>query len=159
MYKKMLIVAAIFSAFAFTAHAERVTYKETPQDYCGRDPGGETVNFGGKLTVAQCVAKYTKQVQASKSVSYVGKWNTKKALCRRDVDSGATLTVNNAEFYESSCRFKQKVQVKPNVWSVRAVCDSEGEKIPMDFDLVVEGDTLTVTYEADGSEQRYTRCN
>lgn len=28
------------------------------QEYCERDPGGETKQNGGKLTVAQCVAKY-----------------------------------------------------------------------------------------------------
>ncbi|MEI1247083.1 hypothetical protein [Rhizobium aouanii] len=30
------------------------------QEYCERDPGGETIAHGGKLTVEQCVAKYTK---------------------------------------------------------------------------------------------------
>ncbi|WP_262298146.1 hypothetical protein [Microvirga sesbaniae] len=31
------------------------------QEYCERDPGGETKQNGGKLTVAQCVAKYQKE--------------------------------------------------------------------------------------------------
>lgn len=28
------------------------------QEYCERDPGAETVQFGGKLTTAQCVERY-----------------------------------------------------------------------------------------------------
>src|SRR4051794_24715547 len=28
------------------------------QEYCERDPGGETKEFGGNLTTAQCVTKY-----------------------------------------------------------------------------------------------------
>ncbi|RWX06039.1 hypothetical protein EHI42_32125 [Rhizobium hidalgonense] len=31
------------------------------QEYCERDPGGETRAHGGKLTVKQCVAMYTKE--------------------------------------------------------------------------------------------------
>ncbi|MBB4438250.1 MULTISPECIES: hypothetical protein [Rhizobium] len=31
------------------------------QEYCKRDPGWETTAHGGKLTVKQCVAMYTKQ--------------------------------------------------------------------------------------------------
>ncbi|MBN9981568.1 hypothetical protein GR210_31595 [Rhizobium leguminosarum] len=30
------------------------------REYCERDPGGETTAHGGKLTVKQCVATYTK---------------------------------------------------------------------------------------------------
>ncbi|ARO28509.1 hypothetical protein NXC14_CH00501 [Rhizobium sp. NXC14] len=30
------------------------------REYCERDPGGETIAHGGKLTVKQCVAAYTK---------------------------------------------------------------------------------------------------
>jgi hypothetical protein len=28
------------------------------QEYCERDPGGETKQYGGKLTIAQCVNRY-----------------------------------------------------------------------------------------------------
>ena len=35
--------------------------KDNLQEYCERDPGGETKSHGGKLTVAQCVAKYYKE--------------------------------------------------------------------------------------------------
>lgn len=35
--------------------------KDDLQEYCERDPGGETKPNGGKLTVAQCVAKYYKE--------------------------------------------------------------------------------------------------
>lgn len=31
------------------------------QEYCERDPGGETTAHGGKLTVEQCVAMYMKE--------------------------------------------------------------------------------------------------
>ncbi|MGG7581739.1 hypothetical protein [Rhizobium sp. Nf11,1] len=31
------------------------------QEYCERDPGGETTTHGGKLTVEQCVAMYMKE--------------------------------------------------------------------------------------------------
>jgi hypothetical protein len=32
-------------------------------EYCERDPGGETVEYGGKLTVQQCVEKYKSETQ------------------------------------------------------------------------------------------------
>lgn len=32
-------------------------------EYCERDPGGETIEYGGKLTVQQCVEKYRRQTQ------------------------------------------------------------------------------------------------
>ena len=35
-----------------------IVTKADLQEYCERDPGGETRAFGGKLTKAQCVAKY-----------------------------------------------------------------------------------------------------
>ena len=31
------------------------------KEYCTRDPGGETTNYGGKLSIDQCVAKYLAQ--------------------------------------------------------------------------------------------------
>ena len=31
------------------------------REYCTRDPGGETTNYGGKLSIDQCVAKYLAQ--------------------------------------------------------------------------------------------------
>ena len=35
-----------------------IVNKADLQEYCERDPGGETKQFGGKLTTAQCVADY-----------------------------------------------------------------------------------------------------
>lgn len=35
-----------------------VITKADLQEYCERDPGGETKEYGGKLTTAQCVANY-----------------------------------------------------------------------------------------------------
>ncbi|WP_345821625.1 hypothetical protein ABC766_07170 [Methylobacterium fujisawaense] len=35
-----------------------IVTKADLQEYCERDPGGETKQFGGKLTTAQCVASY-----------------------------------------------------------------------------------------------------
>lgn len=35
-----------------------VITKADLQEYCERDPGGETSQYGGKLTKAQCVQKY-----------------------------------------------------------------------------------------------------
>lgn len=32
-------------------------------EYCERDPGGETIEYGGKLTVQQCVKKYGRETQ------------------------------------------------------------------------------------------------
>lgn len=43
-----------------TTHATMrgIVTKADLQEYCERDPGGETKQFGGKLTTAQCVANY-----------------------------------------------------------------------------------------------------
>ncbi|MCP1558845.1 UNVERIFIED_ORG: hypothetical protein M2438_002935 [Methylobacterium sp. SuP10 SLI 274] len=35
-----------------------IVTKADLQEYCERDPGGETKEFGGKLTKPQCVARY-----------------------------------------------------------------------------------------------------
>lgn len=35
-----------------------IVTKADLQEYCERDPGGETKQYGGKLTTAQCVANY-----------------------------------------------------------------------------------------------------
>ena len=40
------------------ATAQGIVTKADLQEYCERDPGGETKQYGGKLTTAQCVAKY-----------------------------------------------------------------------------------------------------
>jgi len=39
------------------AYIKGIITKADMQEYCGRDPGGITRNFGGKLTVRQCVEK------------------------------------------------------------------------------------------------------
>ena len=43
-----------------TTHATMrgIVTKADLQEYCERDPGGETKQFGGKLTTAQCVVNY-----------------------------------------------------------------------------------------------------
>ena len=40
-------------------------------EYCERDPGGETIKYGGKLTVEQCISQYQREVgnQAYRSVA------------------------------------------------------------------------------------------
>lgn len=38
-----------------------VITKADLQEYCERDPGGETKAYGGKLTKAQCVTKYLRE--------------------------------------------------------------------------------------------------
>jgi len=44
------------------------------QEYCERDPGGETRQYGGKLTIGQCVANYLKSEARTELVA--------KANCR-----------------------------------------------------------------------------
>jgi len=39
------------------------------QEYCQRDPGGETRQHGGKLTVSQCVDNYLREVGKTDLVS------------------------------------------------------------------------------------------
>jgi hypothetical protein len=36
------------------------------QEYCARDSGGETVQHGGKLTIAECVERYLKMTRGGK---------------------------------------------------------------------------------------------
>lgn len=38
-----------------------IVTKADVQEYCERDPGGETQQYEGKLTTAQCVRKYQRQ--------------------------------------------------------------------------------------------------
>ncbi len=44
-----------------SASMRGIITKADIQEYCERDPGGETRQYGGKLTVAQCVAKYMRE--------------------------------------------------------------------------------------------------
>lgn len=48
-----------------TARATMQGSVATPdvQEYCERDPGGETIAYGGKLTIDQCVARYKREVK------------------------------------------------------------------------------------------------
>jgi len=43
-----------------TAAIEGILTQADVQEYCERDPGGETIAYGGKLTIDQCVSKYLK---------------------------------------------------------------------------------------------------
>jgi hypothetical protein len=43
------------------AHMRGIITKADLQEYCERDPGGETKQYGGKLTVRQCVERYVQQ--------------------------------------------------------------------------------------------------
>ncbi|KMO34398.1 hypothetical protein VQ02_19180 [Methylobacterium variabile] len=44
-----------------SARMRGIITKADLQEYCERDPGGETKQNGGKLTVKQCVDKYLRQ--------------------------------------------------------------------------------------------------
>ena len=54
-----------------TAHASMrgIVTKADLQEYCERDPGGETKAYGGKLTTAQCVAGYLRKEARTTMVS------------------------------------------------------------------------------------------
>lgn len=39
-------------------------------EYCDRDPGGMTTRYGGKMTLAQCVAQMAREVGGKKYSSY-----------------------------------------------------------------------------------------
>ncbi len=43
-----------------SAVMREIITKADIQEYCERDPGGETKQYGGKLTIAQCVTSYLK---------------------------------------------------------------------------------------------------
>ncbi|AWN55349.1 hypothetical protein DK412_01695 [Methylobacterium sp. 17Sr1-1] len=44
-----------------SARMRGIVTKADLQEYCERDPGGETRQSGGRLTVKQCVEKYLRQ--------------------------------------------------------------------------------------------------
>lgn len=54
-----------------TAHASMrgIVTKADLQEYCERDPGGETKAYGGKMTTAQCVARYLREEARTTMVS------------------------------------------------------------------------------------------
>jgi hypothetical protein len=39
------------------------------REYCERDPGGETIKYNGKMTIAQCITSYAKKVAGLKIVT------------------------------------------------------------------------------------------
>src|SRR5262245_33450868 len=57
------------------AAMQGIVTKADLQDYCERDPGGETKPYGGSLSTDECVAKYMKKERRTKLVS--------EANCRR----------------------------------------------------------------------------
>lgn len=48
------------------AGMDGIVTKMDLREYCERDPGGETVQYGGKLTVPQCVERHWKDERRTK---------------------------------------------------------------------------------------------
>ena len=51
------------------ARMEGTVTKADIREYCERDPGGETTQYGGSLTVAQCVERYWKKERGTELVA------------------------------------------------------------------------------------------
>jgi hypothetical protein len=60
------------------------------EEYCNRDPGGETKKYGGKLTIQQCFNKVLKE-ESGKKVSATADCLRKKVT----VDWGGTYVMKN----------------------------------------------------------------
>ena len=59
-------VAAISGIDTRNARMTGMITRADVQEYCDRDAGGETVQYGGKLTIAQCVARYYRKLRRVK---------------------------------------------------------------------------------------------
>ncbi len=70
-----------------TSHARMrgIITRADVQEYCDRDPGAETIPYGGKFTVKQCVARYYRKVRNLKLLA--------RADCAR-----ATLEFHDGNF-------------------------------------------------------------
>ena len=59
-------VTAISGQNSASASMSGIVTKADVQEYCERDPGGETKQYGGKLTVSQCVNNYLRTAKYDK---------------------------------------------------------------------------------------------
>ena len=74
--------------------------KENAKEYCERDPGGETIEFGGKLTFQQCVDNILKQ-EKNKKLSATADCIRKKVT----IELGGTYILKNKSWNNGSWNY------------------------------------------------------
>jgi len=99
----------------------------------------------------------TLAMEAAAPAVFIGTWAADAAGCQIPQEQAGAPHVFAADRYdqhEAHCTFASVNQTAPNAWRIEGACSVEGDEQTATWDLVVDGDTMTMA----PNTQRLVRC-
>jgi hypothetical protein len=89
--------------------------------------------------------------------AYVGTWAADAAGCgvpQEQMGAPHVFAADRYDQHEAHCTFTSANQTAPNAWRIEGACSVEGDEQQATWDLVVDGDSMTMA----PNPQRLVRC-